>query len=277
MANLRFPSEVENGRPFMLFSTHKAAYNTTGATNGGNSISTVKTLNSVALYFPTSYTVTDSLNYQQEATGLIGAGFDAISEGGTGITLDDVKKSVSGFLSNKDAAGKIGGAAAGVAASSVSSARVASILGAALSAGGIVGNVAAERSKEVQIALNPREFMLFRSPNIRSFSFSFTFIPSNEKELDDVPKIIKFFRSASYPTLTGAGTAYNFPEAFSIQLRNSSKLIKIPEVVCTTVGVTYNPNSMSYFQQDNLPVEIVLTLNFQELQPINRGFVEQGY
>ena len=275
MANLRFPSNsLGDNKPFMLFSTHRAQYN-----NIGTGINTVPTSNSVALYFPAGYTVNDNLNYQMESTGLIGATFDAMTQGGSGsgITANDVKNVIEGVLTNKESAGKVGGAAAGVATSVVKSAGAASVLGAALSAGGIFGNVAAERSKKSQIALNPREFMIFKSPSIRTFAFVFTFIPSNEREVQDVPEIIKFFRRASYPTLTNASTTYNFPEAFNINIGNSDKIIKIPEVVCTTVSVTYNSNSMSYFEIDNLPVEITLNLNFQELQPINKSLVDRGY
>ena len=270
MANLRFPSNAVSGnKPFILFSTHKAQYSTIG-----DKVDTIPTANSVALYFPTGYAINDSLNYQQEATGLIGAGFSGLQGSGNDISGTDVKKVVEGAMTNKELASKTAGGLAGLAGSSKG---FFSALGSALATGGVVGNVAAEISRSSQIALNPREFMLFKSPNIRNFSFNFTFIPSNDQEVRDVPEIIKFFRKASYPTLSGAGATYNFPEAFNINVGNSENVIKIPEVVCTTVGVTYNSNSMSYFELNNLPVEINLTLGFQELQPISKEFIDQGY
>ena len=272
MANLRFPSNaLGDNKPFMLFSTHRARYNTTGS-----KVNTVPTTNSVALYFPGGYTINDNLSYQMESTGLVGAGFSGMREG-TQVTMDDVKKTVEGILTNKAAATALAGTASGLATAALPKAGAVAGLAAGLSTGGIVGNVAAELSRESQIALNPREFMLFKSPSIRTFAFAFTFIPSNEQEVRDVPEIIKFFRRASYPTLTAANTTYNFPEAFNINIGNSDKIIKIPEVVCTTVTVTYNSNSMSYFELDNLPVEISLNLNFQELQPISQGFIDRGY
>lgn len=272
MANLRFPSNaLGDNKPFILFSTHKARYNTVGS-----KVNTVPTNNSVALYLPTNYNVNDALQYETEATGLIGAGFDAVASGkGGDITMSDVKNVVEGTFTNKEAAAKAAGAISG-GLSAVAGARIGA-LAAALATGGVVGNVAAELSKQAQLALNPRQFMLFKSPGIRQFSFNFTFIPSNEQEVRDVPEIIKFFRRASYPELHSANTTYNFPEAFNINFGNSNKLIKLPEVFCTTISTTYNPNSMSYFEVDNLPVEINLNLSFQELQPIHRGFVDQGF
>lgn len=266
---IRFPSSVDNnGKPFVLFSTHRALYN-----NVGNKIDAIPTTNSVALYFPANYTVADSLNYQSESSGLAGAGLEAFNKG-TEISLEDVKQVAAASLSNKQNAQVFSGIAAGA---------ISSVFGAggAVAGGGLaaslVGNVAAEAAKSTQVTINPREFMLFKNPNMRSFSFNFTFIPSSEQEVRDVPEIIKFFRRASYPDLTAATTVYNFPEAFSIHFRNSDKVIKVPEVFCEGINVTYNPNSMSYFQVDNLPVEITLGLSFKELQPISKKFVDQGY
>jgi len=54
-------------------------------------------------------------------------------------------------------------------------------------------------------------------------------------------------------------------------------MIRIPEVALTSVNVAYNPNSISYFRYDNMPVEITMELSFQELRPIDRSMVEQGF
>jgi len=266
---IRFPSSVDNNdKPFVLFSTHRARYN-----NVGNKIDAIPTANSVALYFPSNYTVSDSLNYQTESTGATGSLAARLIEGGS-ITEEDVKQIATAGATDKQRAAIISGAAAGFLGSTVGA---GGTLAGGAGAAGIVGNVAAEFSRSTQATINPREFMLFKNPNIRSFSFNFTFIPSSEQEVRDVPEIIKFFRRASYPDLAAADTIYNFPEAFNVNFGHSDKVIKVPEVFCTTINVTYNPNSMSYFQVDNLPVEITLALSFQELQPISKKFVDQGY
>lgn len=272
MANLRFPSNADtDNRPFMLFSTHRAQYN-----NDASKIDAVKTGDSVALYFPQNFNIADSLQYQTESTGLIGAATEAIRSGrGSDIGVNDVSEVARAGITNKQSATVLAGLAGG-AIGAIGGKSFGALL-AGGTAGTAVGNVAAEFSKTEQVALNPREFMLFKSPGIRTFSFSFNFIPSNRNEADDVPEIIKFFRRASYPELHTLNAVYNFPEAFNITVKNSSRVIKIPEVFCTGVNVTYNPTSMSYLEVDNMPVEISLGLTFQELQPIHREFVEKGY
>jgi len=272
MARLRFPSNSQNDEsPYVVFTTHKAQYN-----NVGSKIDSVETGNSVALYFPANYTVSDSFNYQTESTGLVGAAVESFRSGrGSSITEEDVQEVAKAALTNKNSAAVLTGlGAAGIASLGLSG--FSSLLGGA-AVGSAVGNVAAEFAKEEQVALNPREFMLFKSPNIRTFSFSFNLIPSNENEIEAIPNIIKFFRKAAYPSLHSVNAVYNFPEAFNINIGNSDSVIKIPEVFCEGVNVAYNPNSMSYFRVDNLPVEINLGLSFKEIKPINKAFVDLGY
>jgi len=272
MANLRFPSDADtDGKPFMTFTAHRASYN-----RSANNIQAVKTGEAVTLYLPPNYNISDSFNYQTEATGLVGAATEAIRSGrGSDIGIEDVSQIAKAGLTNKQSAAVLAGLAGGAIGAIGGKAFGALLAGG--SAGAAVGNVAAEISTEKQVALNPREFMLFKSPNIRTFSFTFNLIPSNEKEANDIPKIIKFFRKASYPELHTVNAVYNFPEAFTINIGNSNEMIKIPEVFCEGVNVTYNPTSMSYLEINNMPVEVNIGLSFKELVPIHKDFVEQGY
>lgn len=268
MASYRFPTNVEdNNRPYVLFSTHKAQYN-----NVGSATNKVPTTNSVALYLPPNYNVNDIIRWENESTGAVGFLFERYGTEGR-ISQDDFKAVAEAVAVER--ASSIGGAiAAGL--SFVGAGALAGIAGGAGTAS-VVGNVKSELLKDYQRTLNPRDFMLFKAPGIRQFGFNFIFIPSNKTELEAIPKIIKFFRAASYPSLHADGIQFNFPDAFTIKFGNSPSLIKMPEVVCIGTSITYNPNSMSYYKLDNTPVEINLQLSFQELQPIERSLVEKGF
>ena len=266
MAIHHFPSNAESdGRPFILFTTVTARYSLSAA-----EVKQTQDSDSVVLYFPASFNVSDTLNYVSESTGLAGAGTEMVMKmfqgQETGMTMQGVMDIATGAATNKEIATAAGGIAG-----------IQKGLLGAVGAGGVVGNAAAEFSKTTQKALNPREFMLFKSPGIRTFPFTFNLIPSNRNEVEVIPEIIKFFRKAAYPELNQSSTVYNFPRAFNINFKNSDKIIKIPQVFCTGVNVTYNPNTMSYFQLNNLPVEISLGLTFQELEPIHKGLIDQGY
>lgn len=268
MATYRFPSNVAEGnKPHVVFTTHRARYN-----SQANGINTVTTGNSVAMYLPAGHNISDILRYDTAATGITGNAFERVATG-TGLSGEDLLEAAQKVAVEKAAelatAGiaSIGGALGGTTGAGAS----------ALVSGGIVGNIAAEAQKLRQERLNPREFIMFSAPNIRQFGFNFTLIPSSEEEARSVPQIIKFFRKASYPELHTQGLIYTFPLAFNVRIVNSQGIIKMPEVVCIGTNITYNPNSISYFRNGNLPVEINLQLSFQELQPITSQLVDAGY
>lgn len=262
VGNLRYPSDIGSGSaPFIQFIPQRAQYNNTGA-----GVSLLGTGNSVTLYIPTNVSVSDSLRYESVSTGVVGA---VMEKGVENLTGDDI--GAIAFQNAEAIAGVAGGAVGG---------KVGSTLGAIAGVGGmasVVGNIKAEVSKTRQRVMNPREFMLFRSPTIRQFAYNFTFIPKSDAEARTIPNIIRFFRQAAYPSLHSGGIDYVFPDAFTIKYRNTNSFIKIPEVVCIAVNVTYNPNSISYYRLDNMPVEISMQLSFQELKPIDQSLVAQGY
>jgi len=262
VGHLRYPEEIgEGGTPFIQFMTRRAQYS-----SGETGVSINSTGDSVTLYIPTNVSVSDSLRYESVSTGLVGA---VMEKGVDNLTGDDIAAIA---FQNAEAIAGVAGAAVG--------GKVGSTLGAVVGTGGlasVVGNIKSEVSKTRQRVMNPREFMLFRAPTIRQFGYNFTFIPKSENEAQSIPSIIRFFRQAAYPTLHSGGIDYIFPDAFSVKFGNTNSIIKVPELVCIAVNVIYNPNSVSYYRLDNMPVEITLQLSFQELKPIDQSMVAQGY
>ena len=245
MANLRYPETLDGTfSPWILFATQRPQYN-----RRVNATKVSQSGDSVGLYFPTAHTVADELNYDTGELGLFGGSINKFISGG--IT----EESVRGLV--EQAKDSLGGA---------SQRGLASAVGA--------GDVFNRANRRV---VNPQEFMLFKSPGMRSFSFSFTFLPQSQSEADIVPRIIQFFRVAAYPVELDS-LEYQFPDTFAISFQQSpDDIIRMPELACTGVSVTYNPNSMSYFTNGNQPVETTMELSFTELRPISRSLVEQGF
>lgn len=245
----RFPENLDgNTDPWILFTTQSAQYKRRNRSVGDIDLDS-KDGNSVALYFPTSHTINDNINYESFEEGFTGFLVNRMLSGGARV--EDV--------TNID----FGESAAAVGRTSLRN----------LSSVRPGGSVVTRNQGRVT---NPREFMMFKSPGIRTFSFSFTFIPQSKSEADSVPEIIKFFRSAAYPEETPL--EYIFPDTFNITYQQANEgIIKIPELACTSVSVVYNPNSISFFKNNGMPVETTLELSFTELRPVNRTLVEEGY
>lgn len=263
MSDIRFPEDLDGSSdPWINFSTQRPQYTRrTGSTRqiriddgpGSNTPGPPGTrapaaASSVSLYFPTGHTINDSLGYDSQEEGIAGALISQFLSSGSGpqdITTNDIDE-----------------IATGVGVRSLSA---------------FPGGAVFSRNRG-RVA-NPREFMMFKSPSIREFSFAFTFIPQSEKEAGSLPGIIKFFRQAAYPRESPTRTEYIFPDTFKIAYQNAGGggIIRIPEVACTSINVTYNPNSISFFRNNGMPVQTTLELSFTELKPIARRLVNEGF
>lgn len=250
MANVRFPENLDGSNdPWVVFTSQQAQYSRRNR-SVGEILVDGNIGNSVALYFPTGFAVADSLNYESAEEGIGGMVANKLMNQGVKTTA----LSAIDFENVATAAGATG----------------RSLL-RSLPAG--AGRVIARNQRRVT---NPREFMLFSSPNIREFSFSFVFVPQSKQEADMVPEIIKFFRRSAYPQETAL--EYILPDTFNVAYKQANDgIIKLPELACTSIGVTYNPNSISFFRDNGMPVETNLELSFTELKPINRSLVNEGY
>ena len=243
----------------------------------------------VSMYIPTGFNITDQFSWDIDSSGLLGKLAESTLQG---QLLSDLKGATnnitSGRLNDPDASAlvtahgdKAFAATSGVAASLLGKVKLTSFLSggvAALAGFGIGDALFKEVRKRTQSTLNPRQFMLFNGPNIRNFSLDFNLLPVSERESTMVQNIIHWFREAAYPELSPKNISYVFPSAFLIEFSNINNSIpKIPEVVLQSVSTVYNQSSMSYFYVDGRPVEVQLTLQFSELQPIHKAMVRDGY
>jgi len=267
VSDLRYPQDLAvDNSPFMTFSTQRPVYD-----NLGSALRSNPTGQSVTLYVPSGYAVSDSINYESAEGGLAGYLIDRFSDGSiTDIGVEDVasiaKQNVAGV------AATIAGGAAAVGGSLAAGAVTGVLTSSAV--GGEIQNRVSRAEGKVQ---NPRQYMMFKAPEMRSFSFAFSMIPQSESEAEDVIRIVKFFRKAAYPQLSATTYAYLFPDLFKISFGNNDSMIKMPEVACTGVETTYNPNTQSYFVRGNIPVQVDISLSFQEMKAITRADIDEGF
>jgi len=260
---LRYPIKTyENGEPCVLFTPYRAQYQA-----GSNNVVLDKN-RSIALYMPTNVTIADTMRYDNGQNFLGGAVADVLRGKSDGdITQADVEAFGYGFGS------EIAGTVLGLIGSKLGAAGALVSGGAAM---GIASEALTEMQKTNQVTLNMRDYSMFKGPTLRTFPFEFSFVPSSKGESDNAMEIIKSFRKTAYPTVNSQ-IAYNFPEVYKIDFINSPDMIKIPEVALQTITVTYNPNSMSFYKHNGRPVEINISLSFQELTTIHSELVDEGY
>jgi hypothetical protein len=172
-----------------------------------------------------------------------------------------------------------GGALAGAALGAMTGGGlVGGALGAALGSNLVTG---APMQAMTKTKTNPFREMLFEQVSFRDFSFSYKFLPKSEKESKAIKDIIDTFKFHMHPELSAANLFFIYPAEFQIvyyfKNRENSYFHKIAPSALTSLTVEYGGSGgMSSFH-DGTPTEVVLKMNFQELEVMTKERIELGY
>ena len=142
--------------------------------------------------------------------------------------------------------------------------------------GAAVGISADEVLARTQGAVvNPNLELLFKGPTLRPFNFTFQMGARNDKESDEIMKILRFFKQGGSPQRTQAQYLVKAPHTFQIEYLHRGEdgeqnkyLNKIKECALLSVGVNYTPNNNYATFKNGAPVSIEMSLSFKELEPI---------
>jgi hypothetical protein len=128
------------------------------------------------------------------------------------------------------------------------------------------------------IVANSNIELIFQGLSFRQgFSFSFDMVPRSKKESEEIKKIIRAFKinSAVKKGAAFEGAAGLFltaPNVFRIQYMSGANphpfLNKFKICALRSMGVNYTGSGTYATYADATPVNMIMTLNFQELTPI---------
>ena len=129
--------------------------------------------------------------------------------------------------------------------------------------------------------------LAFKGIDKRSFSYTFKMIPRNDRESDEIRKIIFAFKSNMLPEFKDGvrnGREMIMPNTFDIEYMYNGKendyLHKISTCVLEDLQVTQGGSRYKTFtaKDDGAPpVETSITLSFRELELITRERVHEGF
>jgi hypothetical protein len=255
-----FPRNLEKQRAMMRISIHQRNNDITDITRQMHS--TLKVLQRIYLYMPTSIQYNDGLTYENvDLSSLLGVATDIVALAKNGATGQDVSD-------RKDVI-------------------QTQIIGRASGSGGLLGGAASQALIKSGQVVNPRTQMLFKGPVLRQFSFQYKLIPSNKQEAEDIYEMIKTIRAHAHPQTKGltseTESTFIFPDIFRIEMVTNTgessgglKMARIADTYCTAISTNYNPTSNAFYA-GGYPSEIDLGLTFQETKTISRTDIEGGY
>ena len=127
----------------------------------------------------------------------------------------------------------------------------------------------------------PNTRALFKSVNLREFSFTFNMLPKSVEEAREITRIIKFFRSELYPETVRSGPvpiAYKFPNRFKISIEYDNQKIAtgILKSYLRNFQTNYNPNNMAFFKDGNFQ-EVQISMSFVESRTLDKQDIEEGF
>ena len=126
--------------------------------------------------------------------------------------------------------------------------------------------------------MNPNMELLFNSPSLRSFNFSFTLAPRNKAEAMVIIKIIRFFKQGMSPIRSKSRLFLRSPHTFRLAYKHKVGftndkddhpfLNKFKECALNGFGVNYTPSGQYSTYEDGVMTSYQLTMGFQELEPV---------
>ena len=146
---------------------------------------------------------------------------------------------------------------------------------------GILGqNMSAESilARGQGIIPNSNLELLFNSPALRKFSFTWRMSPRSREEAMVVNKIIRSFKQGMAakkinPTSGGASFFLGTPNVFDLEFKTGGDelidgLFRVKTSACTNASISYTDGAQWSAYDDGQPTSINLTLAFEELEPI---------
>lgn len=230
--------------------------------------------NSVTLYLPPSLQIQDGVQYENVDLQRLGAFVSQQVAGGKGA-LEAIMAGMGDIVTN----------AQDVMQGNLNQDMARALI--ARFASKLPDPVAAGVTSGLQTAPTPNTRAIFRSVNLREFTFIFKLQPRSLEESTAITNIIKFFRTELYPETikegaTGIPVAYRFPNKFDIGITygegegGKTLATKIKKCYLRNFSSNYNPNSMSMIKGGEFS-ETDISMTFIEETTLEKDDIIKGF
>ena len=196
---------------------------------------------SIFLYQPPGFSVADGANYANFDVGSIKGGLNLLNSAMSGKGPNITNADIGAFaMMGKDKL--MGGSST-------------------------IDKITSSGAIAMGVATNPYTRTAYESTNVRTFNFSFKLIAENKKESDMAMNIERTFRKFLYPKRAGS-VALVYPPLVDIEFYSEGKINpympRIKPCYITSLESTFNEGSTAFHKDTGAPLEVNLTLGFQE-------------
>jgi hypothetical protein len=128
--------------------------------------------------------------------------------------------------------------------------------------------------------LNPNQRTTFSGSNTRSYSLEFKLVAQSAKESNDIRELVKRLQYNAYPA--GNTLVLKYPSEFKISVLSAKSTdynryySPIYNCFLMNISTVYNASGNSFYS-DGAPLDVSLTLGFQETKALTRNDLEKLY
>jgi len=220
------------------------------------------------IYLPITGQATDtmSVGYENGTLNFMEAGALELLT----TTLTDAKGNEVGSVG-----GRLGDAIEAISKNNTTVTQLIGSKGAAAALRAFGSNVTATQifSRQEGKAMNPNLELLFKSPELRNFSFQYKFSPRSAPEAKAVKSIIKAFKKAMAPKRGDEGAFFlQAPDIFELSYLHKnmihSSMNKFKTCALKSCTVNYAPEGTYATFPDGVMHSYVMSLGFTEIDPV---------
>lgn len=168
------------------------------------------------------------------------------------------------FSMTNTVAGALGSAASaveGLANKANASSVIGNVLG---SLGGAIAGGTEAAGVATGFAVNTIQSLKFVQPSLKQHSFQWKLVPNTPAESKAIHEIIRKIKYHIYPSVTGGGLAFKYPDLINIYLYNQDKMFIFKPAFVREFSVNYTPDGGPAFYKSEYPVAVTIQMSIQE-------------
>jgi len=221
----------------------------------------------IGLYMPPQVTSSYNMDYGEDKVGVVAE------------VLNDIIKDVQAGMGAEQVFNRIAAGPASVGLKDKSIGLLNTVLPGARTLAAI----------ETGSVITPKMELMFKGVGRRSFSFTFTFMPTERFEAAVAQEIIEEFKLRMHPEFvkTGIVRQQTIPDIYEIAYWTATgpnkNLNRIGKCFLEKVDVKYGGDKFQTFEgvvpgrSDGAPIKTELTLQFREIEILDRTSIREGF
>ena len=127
--------------------------------------------------------------------------------------------------------------------------------------------------RQAGVVVNPHISALFEGVDLKRFTLIWNVSPRSSSEADSLQRIISYVKQRMHPESDTTRSILKYPDVATVEFVNVKGVPPIRRSFISNMSTTYGSSGMALYN-DGKPVEYSIQMEFQELEIVTRGDIE---